>query len=297
MPEREAGARVLPVLLRVPPPPGATDPGQWVTRWLNPRSAGWLAALLACATIFASVQAQTTAKVQPGVLATMWKWTPLILWGPKGEIGGFLLNVLVSFLVMAIGTVLGLLLGLAAISPRRAVRRTAWLITQVFRNSPWLVLLFYVMLMVPFGITVFGTSIPLPGWLKATVALSLPIMANLAEVFRGAVSSLPSGQWEAAESLAFNRRHTLWRIIIPQCIKRMIPPWMNWYAILTMSTPLISIVGVHDAMQLTQDALSSIGRSEMLIPMYLWLLSWFFAYNYPIAAWTRRLERRYAVRQ
>jgi polar amino acid transport system permease protein len=89
---------------------------------------------------------------------------------------------------------------------------------------------------------------------------------------------------------------TLWRIVLPQCIKRMIPPWMNWYAILTMATPLISIVGVNDAMTLTRDALAAEQRTELLLPMYTLLLFFFFIYCYPIARWTLYLERRYAVR-
>jgi polar amino acid transport system permease protein len=84
-------------------------------------------------------------------------------------------------------------------------------------------------------------------------------------------------------------------IILPQCIKRMTPPWMNLYAILTVATPLTSIVGVSEAMTLTGDILSSEGRTELLVPMYLYLLMWFFVYCYPIARATAALERRFAV--
>ena len=63
---------------------------------------------------------------------------------------------------------------------------------------------------------------------------------------------------------------TLWMIILPQCIKRMTPPWMNLYAILAVATPLASIVGVSEAMTLTGDILSVEGRSELLVPMYLY---------------------------
>jgi polar amino acid transport system permease protein len=139
-------------------------------------------------------------------------------------------------------------------------------------------------------------TIPFPAWFKATVGLSLPVMANFAEIVRGAVNSIPTSQWESAESLAFSRRQTMWLIILPQCVKRMTPPWMNWYAILTMSTPLISIVGVNDAMTLTQDALAAEQRSELLMPMYGMLLVLFFLYCYPIARWTQFLERKFAVR-
>ncbi|KRW96666.1 polar amino acid ABC transporter permease [Paracoccus sp. MKU1] len=224
------------------------------------------------------------------------KWTPLIFWGTGQGLGGFVLNIWVSVLAMTIGTCLGLMLGIGQVSPHRVLRWPSWAVTQLFRNSPWLVLLFYFMMLLPYEIRILGFSVPFSGWFKATVALSLPVMANISEIVRGAILSIPTGQWESAESLALTRRQTMWRIILPQCVKRMIPPWMNWYCILVMSTPLISILGVQDAMTLTQDALAAEGRMELLIPFYLWLMLWFFAYTYPIARWTRRLESRFAVK-
>jgi polar amino acid transport system permease protein len=158
------------------------------------------------------------------------------------------------------------------------------------------VLLFYCMLLLPFEVVIGRTVIPLPDWMKATVGLALPVMANVSELVRGAIQSIPYGQWESAESLAFTRRQTLWMIILPQCIKRMTPPWMNLYAILTVATPLTSIVGVNEAMTLTQDALAAEGRHELLVPMYFYLLAWFFIYCYPIARATQALERRTTVR-
>ncbi|WP_447774170.1 amino acid ABC transporter permease [Variovorax boronicumulans] len=223
------------------------------------------------------------------------RWTPLMFWGAPGEFGGFALNVTVALLAMAIGSVLGVLVGIGQISLIRPLRRVCWALTQLFKNSPWLVLLFYVMLLVPYQVTIGSAAVPLPGWIKASLALSLPIMANITEVTRGALQSIPTGQWESAESLAFSRRQTLTMIILPQCIRRMLPPWMNWFAILIMSTPLMSVLGVNDAMRLTQDAIAAMGRSDMLIPMYIWLMSWFFAFSFPIAMFTRRLERRHAA--
>jgi polar amino acid transport system permease protein len=187
-------------------------------------------------------------------------------------------------------------LGLAQISLLPPVRGSSWLVTQFFRNSPWLVLLFYCMLLLPFEFRIGHTIVPLPGWLKSTVGLSLPVLANVSELVRGAVRSIPFGQWEAAESLAMTRRQTLWMIILPQCVKRMTPPWMNLYAILTVATPLTSVVGVSEAMTLTGDILSSEGRTELLVPMYLYLLLFFFLYCYPIARATLALEKRFAVK-
>jgi polar amino acid transport system permease protein len=226
---------------------------------------------------------------QAGIIATMIKWTPLLL-------QGFALNIAMSFLAMAIGTVVGVPLGLAQISLLPPVRASSWFATQFFRNSPWLVLLFYCMLLLPFEVNVGGTIIPLPGWLKSTIGLSLPVMANVSELVRGAVRSIPYGQWEAADSLAMTRRQTLSMIIMPQCVKRMTPPWMNLYAILTVATPLTSVVGVSEAMTLTGDILASEGRTELLVPMYLYLLLFFFLYCYPIACATLALEKRFAVK-
>lgn len=269
----------------------------FVASAFTPRALGVALGLVACVVLAGEAWAQLAAGGErPGILATLWRWTPLILFGPPREFGGFALNILVSFLAMAIGTVSGLALGLGLISKFAPVRSVSWAITQFFRNSPWLVLLFFVMLLTPFQFRIGGVTIPFPAWFKATIGLALPIMANIAEIVRGAVNSIPTAQWESAESLAFSRLQTLWRIILPQCVKRMIPPWMNWYAILTMATPLISIVGVNDAMTLTQDALASEQRTELLMPMYAMLLLFFFVYCYPIARWTIRLERKYAVR-
>jgi polar amino acid transport system permease protein len=287
------GAANLPAIL--PMRLGSNEPLSGRELLFTPGTAFVLLASLAASMLLTPAVAEGAVQAQRGILETLWKWTPLLFWGPSSEIGGFVLNVLVSFLAMAIGTALGLGLGLAQVSPSHLLRRLAWWVTQIFRNSPWLVLLFYFMLLLPFQIRLFGYVIPLPGWFKATFALSLPVMANISEIVRGAINSIPTSQWESAESLAFTRRQTMWMIILPQCVKRMTPPWMNWYQILAMATPLISILGVNDCLRLTRDALSAEGRSEYLIPMYLWIMSWFFVYCYPIARWTIRLERKWVV--
>jgi polar amino acid transport system permease protein len=247
---------------------------------------------LALAAVFAlsvgAAEAQSGAG-QPAILATIWKWAPLLA-------QGFALNIAISFLAMAIGTALGAPLGLCQISLLPPVRAGSWFVTQFFRNSPWLVLLFYCMLLLPFEVSVAGHIVPIPGWLKSTIGLSLPVMANVSELVRGAVRSIPYGQWEAADALAFSRRQILWMIILPQCVKRMTPPWMNLYAILTVATPLTSVVGVSEAMTLTRDALASEARSELLVPMYSLLLVAFFVYCYPISRATAALEKRFAVK-
>lgn len=260
----------------------------WRETLLNPVSMTLLFAGLTVSLIGAA-WAQDAASAQPSVFSVLLKWTPLL-----GE--GFAYNVLISLLSMLIGTVLGVMLGILQVSPLMPVRKFAWLVTQFFRNSPWLVLLFYSILLIPFQVTAFGITVPFPGWLKAVIGLSLPVMAYMSEYVRGAILSVPTGQWESAESLGFTRGQTMRMVILPQTVKRILPNWMNLYAVLTMATPLVSIIGVDDIMGYTRSALSAEGRPDILIPMYLYVLSWFFAYCYPISLVTSWLERRYSVK-
>ena len=261
------------------------------SHWLTSISPWVLIALLILACTYpAVVSAQSSGYTFTDAVQALFKWIPFLV------TKGFAFTILISFLTMALGTAMGVLLGLGRFTRNRFIDRLCWFTTQIFRNSPWLVLLFIVMLTLPFEIVIGETIIDVPGWIKAVFGLSLPIMANVAEVLRGAVNSVPSGQWEAAESLAFTRRQTLFRIILPQCFKRMIPPWMNWYAILTMATPLVSILGVEEMLNLTVQAIEAENnRPELLVPFYGFALMIFFAYCYPIAKFTLHLEKKYAV--
>ena len=260
------------------------------SRWIASLQPWTLGLLVMVATLWPAASFAQGGYTAAQAMDALWRWLPLLV------TKGFALNILISFLTMAIGTFAGVLLGLWQISLIPAVRRTAWFVTQLFRNSPWLVLLFIVMLAFPFEITIGSTVIPIPDWMKAVFGLSLPIMANISEIVRGAIQSVPTGQWEAAESLAYSRHQTLWKIILPQCFKRMIPPWMNWYAILTMATPLVSLLGVEEIVTLSRQAMEAEdNHPELLIPFFGFCLVIFFVYCYPIARWTLSLERRFQV--
>jgi len=145
----------------------------------------------------------------------------------------------------------------------------------------------------PFEVHIVQWSFPFPDWVKVVLGLALPTSANVAEIFRGAIQSIPSAQWEAAQSLAFRRREIFRLIVLPQCLRRMLPPWMNLYASITMSTSLASLVGVHDVVDMAQIASNTVVRTDFTILVYFTLLALFFAYCYPIARATRALERRH----
>ncbi len=246
-----------------------------------------LAVMIALSTVAAQAQ---IGSARTGVLATLLKWSPLIL-------KGFIFNILISVLAMGIGTAVGVLVGIGQISRSRIVERTAYQFTHFFRNAPWLVLLFFCMFLIPFQFrTPFG-AVPFPDWIKAVLGLSLPVMANVSEIVRGGVLSIPKTQWEASSALGFSFGQTLRMVILPQCLKRMLPPWMNLYAILTMATTLASVVGVNEGLTAAKNALGAESRPELLVPFYGFVLLLFFLYCYPIARYTSVLERRFAVNQ
>ena len=156
-------------------------------------------------------------------------------------------------------------------------------------------LLFYAMLLLPFEVQLFGVRVALPGWLKSVIGLSLPVMANVAEIVRGGVQSIPLGQWESAEALAFSRRQTLSR---------------HRAASHKAHDPAVDEPLCHPdhgdkpdldrrragRRSLTRAALVAEGRTQLFMPMYLMLLLMFFSYCYPIARLTATLERRFAVK-
>ena len=257
--------------------------------WRRTERAG-LATLLVifvCSTAYAA----TAVGGHDSFATVLWRWAPLLLWG-------FLFNLVISALSMALGTAAGVPLGIFQMSPNPLVSRPAILVTQFFRNAPWLVLLFICVLLLPFEFRIGGVRIPFPDWAKAVIGFALPAMANVAEIVRGAVLSVPSSQWESAESLCFSRRQTMMQIILPQCIKRMLPPWMNLYSLITMSSVNASVVGVTEMLTITTQVHAAEGsRPELLAPLYSFALICFFIYSYPISKWTAYLELKYQVKE
>ncbi|KST62085.1 hypothetical protein BC008_08540 [Mastigocoleus testarum BC008] len=205
--------------------------------------------------------------------------------------GGFALNIIISFACMIISTILGVILGLSQISSQRVVRWFAWFLTQFFRNSPWLVILYVVLYLFPFQINLGFARVEFSPVAKSIVGLSLVVAANISEIVRGAIQSIPSGQWEAAKAMGYTNNQILLLVIFPQAFKRMIPPWMNWYAILTMGTTLTNLVGVPEGLTSVRQVLELEGE-RFAIPLYTILMLLFFLYCYPIAWWTRKLEQR-----
>lgn len=223
----------------------------------------------------------------PPLLSTLGNWLPHLA-------QGFAMNVLISVLAVALGTLGGIVLGGLELSPFALLRRPTQWFVQIFRNAPLLVMVYFSSYIFPFEINIQHHYIPFPDWLKATLGLALPASAYVAEIVRGAVRSISTAQWQSAKALGFRRVQTLRWVILPQCVKRALPPWMNLYATVTMGTTLSSLVGVADLLNAANDASTAVHSTNFTIAIYLSILVWFFLYCYAISAATKAIERKYA---
>ncbi|MBV0882145.1 amino acid ABC transporter permease [Noviherbaspirillum sp. L7-7A] len=232
-------------------------------------------------------------------LVAWWLWSAptvpghLAEWAPALG-AGLLANIRISIAAIGLGSVVGLVIGALQLSPLVPLRIVSRCYVVVFRNAPMLVLIYFASYVFPFELKLGGHYVAFPDWIKVTIGLALPASANVAEIFRGAIGSIPAAQWEAATSLAFRRAQIFRWVVLPQCAKRMLPPWMNLYASITMATSLASLVGVHDLLDTAQIASTTVNRVDFTVTIYLTTLALFFIYCYPISRLTQRLERKYA---
>ena len=205
--------------------------------------------------------------------------------------GGFLVNIVISVFAMMIAMVAGCALGLGMISPSRPVRYASTAIMNVFRNSPWLVILYAMLYLLPFEFALFDRKVTLSPSIKAVIGLSLPVMANMAEIFRGSIETIHVGQWESARALGYKPLQVLRHVIVPQAVPRMIPNVMNLYAMLVIGTSLIVVTGTEDVLSVAKLITATQGE-RVATALYLYVLFLFFIYCFPIAILSRWKEQR-----
>lgn len=154
---------------------------------------------------------------------------------------GLLVTFQLAGVCLMLGFSLGLLLALLRSSQLAALSWPAAAFIEVFRNAPVLVQLvwFYYAFPVLIGatMTAFAASV---------LALSLNTAAFSSELFRGGIQSIHRGQWEAGRALGMSNLTLMRRIILPQAIKRMIPPLTNRAIELTKMTALASTIAVPE---------------------------------------------------
>lgn len=141
-----------------------------------------------------------------------------------------------------LGVVLSLVAGLMKLSQNKAVRWTAITYIEIFRGTSLLVQLYWIFFVLPlFGIT-------LEKFTAGFVAIALNTGAYGAELVRGGILAVPKGQWEAALAINMSPTKRMWRIILPQALVNMLPPWGNLMIEVLKGTALVSLISVTDLM-------------------------------------------------
>jgi polar amino acid transport system permease protein len=184
-----------------------------------------------------------------------------------GLLSGAWVTVCIAALsaLLAVGlAVIAALTRLYAVAPLRWLARAY---IETFRGTSALVQLFWLFFVLPF----FGVT--LTPFTVAVLALGLNIGAYGAEVVRGSVQAVSRGQWEAATALNMTRVQMLRRIIMPQAVIAMIPPWGNLFIELLKSTALVSLITLADlafqAQSMNQATFKTLDIFSLVLLIYL----------------------------
>ena len=172
---------------------------------------------------------------------------------------GAVYTVQVSVLAIVFGLVLGWALGLIAVSGVRWLRALAWAYVQFIRGTPLLVQIF----LIYFGLPALGVNVP--AFWSGVIALGLNSGGFQAEIVRAGIESIDRGQTEAARSIGMSAFQTLLLILVPQTIRRVIPPLTNELITLTKSSSLLSAIAV---LELTHAGQAIIARTFAPFEIY-----------------------------
>ncbi|VVE33727.1 MULTISPECIES: amino acid ABC transporter permease [Pandoraea] len=169
---------------------------------------------------------------------------------------GALVTIEVTACALALGCVLGLLVGMGRLNPAHRIRYgicTAYV--TFIRGTPLLVQLFILF----FGLPQF--NILLPAFMCGVLGLGIYSGAYVSEIVRGAIQSIERGQMEAARSLGMPYGMAMRSVILPQAVVRMIPPLGNEFIALIKNSALVSLLTIHDVMHEGQKIISVSYRS------------------------------------
>lgn len=189
--------------------------------------------------------------------------------------------------ITVLGTFLALVCafaaGLARLSRLSPVRWFARVYVEIFRGTSLIVQLFWLFFVLPhFGILLEAMTV-------AVLGLGLNAGAYGAEIVRGSILAVPKGQWEAATALNMSPAQTMRRIVVPQAVRVMLPPFGNLAIELLKGTALVSLITITDltfrGYQLNTITLRTAEIFSLLLAMYLCM-------SLVITAFVRWLERR-----
>ena len=211
----------------------------------------------------------------------LWRYAPLF-------VSGVLVTLAYTAGTIVLGLVIGLVLGLARLSRSRLVNAPLVALIEVFRCTPLLVQIIWFYYALPVIL-----NVQIPAVVAATAVLSLYTGAFYAEIFRGGIVSIEQGQWDAARALGLRPRHVMRLVVLPQAVRRMVPPFMNQSIIQLKNTSLVSTIAVPDL--LYQGTLITADTYRPL-EVYTVVALIYFALLFPATRFVQAFEQRLASR-
>ena len=224
-----------------------------------------------------------------------WGWyvidptTPTGWTNVKFLIGGMWATILVSVIAASISIIVGLLVALPGLSPHRGWRIVNRVYVEFIRAIPLLPMLFWVFYGLPIVFKSMGLDIPIDPFWGAIITLALSDSAFTAEIYRAGIQSIAKGQAEAAQTIGLSRGQTMRYVVLPQAIRRILPPLANQFIYIVKMSAFASVIGMQE---LTRRANELVVTEYRPLEIYMLLILEYLVLVLIISAGVRWLERR-----
>lgn len=226
---------------------------------------------------------------------TAWGWyviNPMTKTGwinIKFLIGGMGATIQISLIAAAISITLGLMVALPGLSSRRWLRIINRIYVEFVRSIPLLPMLFWVFYGLPLVFRAMGLNIQVDPFWGAIITLALSDSAFTAEIYRSGIQSIAKGQAEAAQTVGLNYYQTMRYVIMPQAIRRILPPLANQFIYIVKMSAFASVIGMQE---LTRRANELVVTEYRPLEIYSLLIVEYLILVLFISAGVRWLERR-----
>lgn len=201
---------------------------------------------------------------------------------------GTVVTLQMFFITIILSLPLGLMLALGRISRFRALKSGIGIYIWLFRGTPLMLQLLFVYYGLPF---IPGINLSLTDFQAAVFAFTLNYAAYFAEIFRAGIQSIDRGQYEGARALGMTYNQLMRRIVLPQVIKRVLPPVSNETITLVKDTSLIYILAMNDLLRTTR---ALVQRDFTTMP-FIVAAVFYLAMTLVLTWGFQKLEKRYAV--
>lgn len=201
--------------------------------------------------------------------------------------GGFQVTLSLFFIVIILSVPGGLLLALLRLSTNRVVTTIVDAYVYVMRGTP----LMLQILLIYYGLPFMIDGVELTDMTAAVLSFVLNYIAYLCEIFRSGIQSIPKGQYEGAKVLGFTYVQTMYKIILPQVIKRVLPPLANETITLLKDTSLVYVLAMNDILRITR----SIVQRDFDITAFIVAGVFYLAMTFVLTKLYQYLERRMAI--